>query len=416
VFDERGAFTWFPVYLPPPGIQLPPNGLSLAERDALLAQVMDELRPKSDGTFTISGATPGEYAITIAPASTQPAATLPKVRWTADFSPNDIKVIDEDYPVRFWPGDVQSDAVIPLSLGSGAVVSIRDLRPKKVPLYRAHISITQEDCPEGEALRVSLFRSGESGFHTEVSPCGSEVLLRNLEPGNYFLYTVSDWQGEREQIENAVWASTQFQISDENIELALVPQRGVVIEGQLVAAEGLDSIPEQLSFGVVPQEVTPGFQPGLEQFLEWLPGRQFRMVVSPRSQTFSTSGPVYIKQLRYNGSPLLDLQVPIHPGSAAHHLEMVLDDKFGTIVGSVEGGQSQMILSLSSTRTLRPQMIQVENGSFRSGPLSPGEYRVTVTTRDDIGGTLRSPQPYQQVVVRAGETTTLNLRAPGTAR
>jgi hypothetical protein len=403
--DGLGGFRWAPA-VPITNVEM-----TAANRDAVVKQVTEERRTKADGTFAIGNMRPGEVAATILPRDPSP--------WTTGFSPGDLKVIDREYDILFWPGGVSADAVRPITLGSGSVASFGDILLAKTPHYRAHVSLAQGTCPMGESMRVTLYRRDSSSATTEVLPCGSDLLLRQLEPGSYVLYAVSDWQGYRENIEDAAWATAEFEISDKNTEVALVPQHGVMIEGRLVAAEGVTTLPDQFTIGVRPEQLVPGAQPALEEFTEWLPDGKFRMAVSPRALDFGpgVGRPFYVKQLRYNGTPLPGLHVPLSPGASVHRLEIVLDDKLGSLAGSVADASPQSVLILRKDDARdREIVIPVGNGAFRYDALVPGEYRAIAALRADLFGLSLNPQTGEKVTIRAGETTTLNVRATGTSR
>jgi hypothetical protein len=229
-----------------------------ADMQALFQRQRDDTRSKADGVFTVKGLSPGEYVASIFGGSAPPMS--------AGYSADDLKVVDRQYEPLYWPGGVSFEDVRPIPVGSGAVVYFGDILVKKVPAYRVHLSLAQGTCPEGESMRVTLFRA--SARITGTHPCGSDLLLRGLAPGSYHVYAVSDWQGERDNIENAAWATAQFEISDKNLEVTLVLQRGVVLEGQLVAAEGMTDLPERIGIAVQPDELAPGALPAAEEFIE----------------------------------------------------------------------------------------------------------------------------------------------------
>lgn len=364
---------------------------------------LEDRLSKADGAFTVSGISPGEYVASIfrddAPMS-------------AGFSADDLKTIDRRREALFWPGGVSFDEVRPISIGSGAVVSFGDILVKHVPGYRVHVTLAQGTCPEGESMRVSVFRS--SSRINGTYSCGSELLLRGLTPGSYHLYAVSDWQGERDNVESAAWATTQFEISNKNIEVTLVPQRGVVLEGQLVAAEGVSELPERIGLAVQPEELAPGALPAAEEFIEWPARGRFRMAVAPRGvdlRAIMRTGAAYVKQLRYNGASLPDMHVPVNPGTPAHRLEIVLDDKFASVKGDISGGGPMVMVELWKEGLLKPVTVLAENGSFASGPLAPGEYRVLAVMPVVAFESKSDLKTGLKVTVHAGETATVKLVA-----
>jgi hypothetical protein len=322
-----------------------------------------------------------------------------------------------------WPGGTSPSLARPIPVGSGAVVSFGDILLKKVPHYRAHLSLEQGSCPPGEAMRVSISGQPLSEQLPPVFPCGSELLLRDLPPGTYHLYAVSDWQGARDNIETAAWATADFVVEDKNVDVTLTPQAGVVLEGQFIVADGL-ALPESFPLGTRPVSTSDGFQPGAEQFLDVLPDGKFRMAVAARPQSFRTSwsryGDVYIKQIRYNGSPLPDMTLNVNPGAGGQRLEVLLDNKFGTLSGTVNSGERNVraIVGLWSEGAENPVSAFVAEGKFLFPKLAPGEYRISAALAETLDFYRRPVEQdaKQTVTIREGETTTINVRTTAASR
>jgi hypothetical protein len=379
-------------------------------------EALKEASQKTDnrGNFSATGLMPNAYAAMVVRRDRSP--------WDNNYSPEDFKIIDQLPEPVMWPGGTPMNNTRPIPVGSGAVVSFGDILVKKVPHYRAHVSLAQGSCPVGESMRVTVSGRPRSDAVPQVFPCGSELLLRDLDPGTYYLYAVSDWQGYRDHIENAAWASAQFEITDKNAEVVLTPQPGVVLEGQLLAAEGF-TLPESVVLGAQPMELAPGFQPAPEQFVEWLPGGKFRMAVSTRPQYLSLprGGRFFVKQAVYNGSPLQGSKLDVNPGAGAQRLVLTLDDKFGSITGTVTaGGTNRAIALLWAEDVLNPILLEVANGTFRSDVVPPGEYRVSAASIAVLGEMtptlLERVNAGEKITIRAGETTTINVPAPATSR
>jgi hypothetical protein len=110
-----------------------------------------------------------------------------------------------------------------------------------------------------------------------------------------------------------------------------------------------------------------------------------------------------VKQLRYNGALLPDMHVPVNPGTLAHRLEIVLDDKFGTLSGKVSGESRQLMVVLWKEGLLRELSLPVENGALASGPIAPGEYRVQVVTPAAAFDSKLDPKAGQKVAIHAGD-------------
>ena len=262
--------------------------------------------------FTLSGRRPGDYAVTA--ATDRPALTL-------GYAPGALDVIDHIYPPLYWPGgSALRDAVL-MTLRSGGVINVGTVALRKAPAYRLHISIPQGDCPEGESVRVTLFGPLDRPVQS-VAPCGSDLLAANLQPGAYVLYAVSDWQGQRDNVERAVWATTQVQIEDKNLEAVLDLRRGIVLEGRVTSADGGPAVPDAYSVAMQPDPLAPGLPaPPAEQFIEFTEPGRFRIAAGPYPQTLLRDGSnrgVFIKEARYNGAPAQDLKLPLNTGATAH--------------------------------------------------------------------------------------------------
>ncbi len=370
-------------------------------------------RTDARGNFAAKGLLPGAY---VASAIRQQGTT-----WSAEYSPGDLNVVDQTAEMLFWPGGTPPELARPIPVGSGAVVSFGDLLLKKVPHYRAHVSLEQGSCPPGESMRVSISGQPLSDQQPKAFPCGSELLLRDLMPGTYHLYAVSDWQGVRDNVETAAWATADFVVEDKNVEVLLTPHAGVVLEGQVIVADGV-SLPDAYALGVRPLPISEGFRPGPEQFLDLLEGGKFRMAVAPLPQSFVTNRyfqEAYIKEVRYNGSPLQAMTLDVNPGAAAQRIEILLDNKFGSLSGTVAGGErnSRVVVSLWSEGAESPEGTQVVDGAFMFPKLVPGDYRVgAVAMAADAYRQPSAQDAKQTVTIRPGETTTINVSAPASPR
>ena len=363
----------------------------------------------ADGNFTLTSRVPGNYAVTVInPSDTGSTPTI-----AIGYAPGDLETVDRVYPPLYWPSGVPAQDAVPLSLPSGGVLNIGTIPIRKVPAYRAHVSLVQGDCPEGESVRLTLF--SRAGKRTEVVPCGSELLLKSLQPGSYVLYAVSDWQGERENVESAVWATAQFTVEDKNVERVMTPRRGIVLEGRVTAAEGGPPLPEAYSVATQPEALAPGLTaPPAEQFIEFQQDGRFRMAVGPHPQTLipdPRNRSVFLKEARYNGTPAADLKLPLNLGSPSHNLELILDDKFATVRGEVTGSGATVVV-LQKEGSAGYYSSPVAGGAYLSPPLPPGRYRIAAIPADRmvLEQILELLQDVPTVTVKAGATETFHVR------
>ena len=372
-------------------------------------QTVDQSRLKTDrdGNFAYGNVMPGEYIAT--------PAVLNRTQMSAGFSEAEGKIVDETYVVDGEPI---------ARLNSGGFASFGNIFMKKAPQYRVHVSLPQGDCPLGESVRVALLKRGQQPSREARADaafaCGSELLVRNVDPGSYVLYAVSDWQGERDHVENTVWGLAPLEVVDKNLDVSIPLQRGVILEGQLVAAEGLNALPEHPGITAQSGEVIDGARPIAEQFIEWGEDGKFRMAIPARPQIISarTSG-AYVKQVRYNGIALPDMILPVNPGTGAHHVEIVFDDKYGSLTGTVLEGTRpapQSILILQREGSDSQESAPVEAGTIRMQALVPGEYRVMAIRQDVMASRVEMTKDAQKVIIRAGETATINVQLTGASK
>jgi hypothetical protein len=160
-------------------------------------------RSDANGRFTLNPVPAGEYVI-------RTRARQGQKRIDTSLPDPDPDALDSGYSDAYWPGDARDmKGALPVRVPSGGAMDVGTIVLHKVPQYKVRLSIPQGDCPEGESVRVSLF---QNGAREPIMPptgvrCGSDAVLRELDPGSYTLYAVSDWQGERDGADKAVWAN-----------------------------------------------------------------------------------------------------------------------------------------------------------------------------------------------------------------
>jgi hypothetical protein len=368
-------------------------------QDAMLRDRGPQSRPVTDaeGTFELF-VMPGSYV----------AGVVSPFMGMVAYKSEETNKVDAEYQRLYWPGGVSLADVRPMDLRSGALMDLGDLRVKKAPRYRAHVAIPQGDCPQGESVRLMFAQRGErapveSVPTTSVFACGSDVLLRGLDPGTYALYAVSDWQGERDNLEGAVWGRAEFAIEKENAEVTLDLHHGAILEGGFKPAEGSSATPARLGIAAQPMDVLFGRNPGPEQFIEWLEDGRFRLAVGLGQQMLIMRGEngSYVSKLSFNGAPVKGMTLEVKSGER-QWLEVELDNKKGTIEGMVDGIARTVMVWDGAGLTMN--QASVIDRKFQI-EVAPGEYVVNV---------MDSPLFYQaadmarasgvKVVVKPGET------------
>ena len=312
-------------------------------------------------------------------------------------------------------------------LTSGGYADVGTMLVHKAPQYRVHVTM-QGSCAEGEALRVSILtRNGGAASALGSFPCNSELLLRGLDPGSYAVYASSDRRNGR--LESTVSGVASFTIGEKNLKVSVPLQRNVIIEGQLTMVEGV-AAPRILPRIVTrPADLLVGALAENDGLLQWAPDQiHFQLAVSPRAQNLivSDSGP-YVKEIRYNGTPLRDATLPINAGAVAHKLEIVMDDTYGSLAGSVTDGSRpaldvQILIVKDSARVdnmaLQPPgyVTTGPDGNFPATRLAPGEYRAIAFLRTqqtkihEAGVLTRLLSTAQKITIAPGGTQTVTIR------
>ncbi|MEO8098791.1 MAG: carboxypeptidase-like regulatory domain-containing protein [Acidobacteriota bacterium] len=361
-----------------------------------------------DGIFTFTWMPPGDYLVFTRLGVAAAARS-------ENYSPEDLKSFDESYEATYWPGGGSLENAIPMHLGSGGYLNVGDILLRKTQQYRIHVSLPQGECPEGESIRLSAFRRGSQSVKgPQLVRCGGDVLLPALDPGSYMLYAVSDWQGERDNPENAVWGLMPVEVVDKNLEVTVDLRRGVIVDGQLIAVEGM-MLPDSIPMGVQPGDVFDGQRPAGEQVIAWDANGRFRMVVSARPNTLVVVNDrnnlsYFVKELRYNGSILPNFTIPVNPGAQVHRLDIVLDNKFGRLEVSSNDGNRDFLVLLAKEGADRVTPMNSLRAVFQA-TLPPGEYHVlAVRSFSESDSVARVLKEGQKVTLRPGETVHINVR------
>ncbi len=359
--------------------------LSAVRRRRIIGFSLGDGAPTStdaEGKFAATGLPPGEYAVRIDLQTEQDKRVL------TEFSAEGAKTVERDYERTYWPGGHGQEAVLPVTLVSGATMDVGRLSVKKVPYYRVHVRIPVSNCGDGDTMRISeaVLTPASIGIHSLAQvPCGKDVLVTGFSPGNYRLLLFTDGR----TIESRGSASVPFSITDQNLEITAPLTPGVALEGALIAAEAAkppDFAKVRISLRSVdgvgsiddPMSAVPD------------PDGKFRFenvrIVGHRVLTSGLGPSNYVKEIRYNGIRLGGETVPLDQADLAHVLTIVVDDKPGTIAGVVVGGDKPIS---------RPFIIVVkwplgddqlfsgwvsargdDTGKFQVGGLAPGEYRI----------------------------------------
>lgn len=384
----------------------------------------DVTKSGEDGTFTLRDRMPGDYSVTTVPEGLPVGSPF-----LLGASLEDLKVYEEVYRPLHWPGGVPASEAVPLTLTSGGSLNVGNILLKKTPVYRAMVSVPRGVCPEGESVRLSLITKAD--VKTQVVPCGSDVLIKGLFPGTYALYAVSDWQGERDQVENAVWARDSLFVRDKNPLQILNLRRGVVLDVRVTAAQGGPQIPDSLRFSFQPDPQGTGLPyPDREQFWSSTPEGHLRLAVGPGQQRLISTGlrDAYVSEVRYNGAPYADPKLSFNASLPNQTFEVILDNKFATVQGEIADAAGAVIVFfqpdwIPPSASLNYPLIYSVNAvasRYVSNPLPPGRYRVMALPIERFvvadGARLIVPDDAPRITLRPGANETLNVRLTPASR
>lgn len=342
----------------------------------------------NDGRFAVPYLDPGRYVMIAGP----------RMRGLTRFS--DAELETQDYEWSYWPGGRELDSAAPVTLISGGSTDVGVLRLRKAPLYKVHITISDENCPADENVSASVFvidNQFTEIYGSSDGACGEELLLWNFQPGSYGLVIAHGEEPDRSV------ASLTFDIVNKDLKLTASLARVTNIEGHLVAADGADKIPfEKLK--IMPVEVTR-IGPQYGEYSGPVPvGSDGRFQLSSRSPfgkfliwLIAPDGAGdYVKEIRFNGANgaiVTGDPIALNGSLVAQSLEIVVDDQTAAITGLVSDGNhpvSKPYVLLTKwpmpaeLAYVRPQGTDGDaDGQFRFTELVPGEYRAIAVSQSD---------------------------------
>jgi hypothetical protein len=335
-------------------------------------QIPADLGPDSvtgpDGSFRLSKLPTGQYSVRISPKTVENVTT--------QFSADDLKIVDQDF-------DSAPSAPVPVS--PGATSSAGTITVRKVPYYRARVSVAGADCSPDERVTLSVrYREVSPDFGVQVPvPCGKDFLVRNLIPGPFwFTLRTGKPQNTRR------WALAEVEITRENVEVSMVMSQTAEIHGRFIALEN-GTLPNFQKVGILLRgrfDSAPGAVDTEGKFTaKNLWGIPYGVSVQ------GLGGGYYVKEIRYNGVVMADCMITPVSGAPAQNLEIVLDDKPATITGSVHDGDKPVsgpfIVAVKWPFTqgdipaTGDGLKGDQAGRFQVPGLAPGEYRVMALSK-----------------------------------
>jgi len=362
-----------------------------------------------DGSFVISKLVPDRYLVRIAPKSGDSEAVVP------NFTENDLKVVDRDVETSYWPGGPDLQLATPIPVGPGGSASVGTITVRKVPYYRAHVSVPAEDCKNRWQLSVV---TATSRPHFIVVPCAKDFLIRNLRPGSYWFLLSNGLDGETNR-----QALAAVEITRGNVEVTLTMEPGIIVNGRVVGFEGA-SLPPSKGFVTLAQPVIAGLGSGIRPIQADAEGKfQLKNLAATRYQVNvkGLTGKSYVKEIRYNDIPAPD---GIFTPGTNGRVDIVVDDQGATVTGSVTDGdkpanRSRVLLLDGALEIVKGASTDL-NGKFQIPGIAPGEYRLLAIPQpgdlkipDNLG---RFTNILEKVALERGGSQNVVLKLTDTSR
>ena|ERR1700680_1947636 len=369
---------------------------------------LPKLTTSANGEFVATGLSPGDYVIGVGShvAGKDRITTI-----VGGLSKDEVKLIDHDYEGVFWPSVSNIESATPVRVISHQSQDLGQFRLRKVPFYRAHIIIDAHRCSPSEDIDVTHDGDAGSIEFLGTVPCGNESLIKRFKAGSHRLwfYTGKDRL-------TRLRGSTEFQVVDENIKIFVQLNRGIDIEGIVIAADGASKPPFQsISLFLKPRKGVSWADEG--PVAPYGDGKIRISNVELTDQSVSLSGlpdSRYVKEMRYNGAIIRHGIMQLSPGALAHHLEIVVDDKPATIAGTVTNGDAAagapflLLLQRPFDWSVPPWSFSTttagQDGKYQFKGVAPGDYNL-LAIPESSRARIEEPSVLQGLLTKAKEIT-----------
>lgn len=354
------------------------------------------------GEFLIRELPPADYLVRIR------LRPFGQDRFVRDFTPSDAELTDAGYEQPH--SGVEQATPISLLSGDRRDLGVIALRP--VRLYRVRFTFPRGLCSAEAMANVAIASTSDGAYETVADlPCSRDFLVKGLPPGSYRAEAFVRAQDRESQLRGSV----TFDVVDKNLSVDMPLGSGVSLQGKLL-----------LSGGAV--------QPDWQQVQLRLPGvggvlrsedmaaipvsskGEFRVAnLGPGEKRLDITGipaPAYVKEIRYNGSPVSRNRFLLDANQLAHALEVVLDDKPAALYGTVlnrDKPVSRAFVVAVPTEALSPSaryplagVSADDNGNYRVEGLPPGDYKVIAVVSENKPD-LENPQFLDALLTKANK-------------
>lgn len=396
--------------------------------------------PVTDGEGEIHlEVVPGNYMLELLPHFWQiketgkgTVAANADLRILREFQAEDADQTDLDYRLRFFPGGPDLATVLPIPVASGGVANMGTFRLKKEVFYRARVKIGG-DCTAGELLTlaermVSQPTSASSERQAEFGKvaCGSEVLIRGLQPGRY------SFEASIGEVPNMRRGVVSVTVGESNISFDIAVKIPIALTGRFVTSKDAGEI----DYSKIGVNLMANLG-GPRQLQDMMPAKLDRNGVFRLENTVASQRRVgvnglgsshYVKEIRYRGQAI--------PGTLFDftgdgELEIEIDSQPAAVTGTVRDSgnavaRADVVVARWPLIAGDPGMIRHVtadgSGYFQAAGMAPGEYRIFAVTAENQGAAA-DPVAWQRLlgaaeklVLTRGSTQSVTLRPVDPAR
>jgi hypothetical protein len=375
-----------------------------------------------EGRYRVAGLPPGEYLLELRPPLD---GSLKSPKPVEDFAAD----IRREYGRAWYPGSADQSEAAPIQLLAGADVSGIDFKAARRPMaaLRGVVSAppgTGEIVLTLMSLRRQIGAISYSGVARGARKPGEGFEVENLAPGDYFLAAIGPGAAEERHAHYHT-----IRVEDRNLDLGELPlRRGLDFTGRVTV---VDADPPPPLVGLV-VSLSPPLRVGLgmgESQSEMNAAAGTFLIRNRQPETYMVRAGrlpkgFLVREVRYNGAPLVHGLFEPDPTSQRQELELILAPANSGLQVTVTDGARP--LSKASVFLVQEPLTVAMPNRYRAYPtdeegrvtfpqLLPGKYRVAAYP----AGAAWANDPLldqrlssaQEVNVDANTTATIQIRA-----